>query len=202
MKRYHEPWIERRLTEWASWVRDKGRWQGWGSGVDRSALADPGRSTQRMPGTYSDPTLAEIMLLMFDQQGRHARLHHHILSLPQLERRVVAARYCGQPRPVQSTREHAMPPAGLTMKDLERGVTPICLMDYVWSGTQAWAQVALTLDVPESTCRGAHSRAQDRLQKQLNVDIVIRCGGFVPDGGRDRETYLDHLAEQIILHAA
>lgn len=211
-----EPYIERRLKEWAEWVRDKGRWQGFGSGVDRCALADPGRASQRMPGTYSDPTPAETMLAAFDRQGRHAQLHRHILGLETVERRVVAARYLGRPQAVPSTLEHGLvhktwvPPTwtvdaeGKSQRIAGHFITqPFCLLDYVWSGYQSWAGVAATLDLPESTCRTAHDHAKDRIQKALNVDTVIRTGGFVPDGGRwTREAYLDYLAEQIILDAA
>lgn len=180
--RRREPWIEYALKRWSDWVRDNARWQGWGSGVDIvDALENAGWGRGRTPGVYANPVLAELLAMLHAGQGRHARMHAEITGLPTTERRVLVARYCGRPVPVERLMRSDMdvPPSN-------RKPQKVCWLEYAWSGGPlAFAEIARLLGLAPSTCHDALARAKLRLQWRLEVRQSIRSGAFMPDGTMD-----------------
>lgn len=168
MKKYREPWIERTLLAWAAWVIEYSRWVGWGGGGD-DPLADAGWQRGRTPGCYANPTLMEASL-----HQRWAGVHAEIMNLPATERRVLVARYCGQPVLVERDlpADHRYGPAAAAVMEWSGGPLP-------------FAAIAALLGLAQSTCHDALYRAKLRLDMRLDVRRAVLSGAFSPDGTID-----------------
>lgn len=175
-------WIDALLMEWASWMRDHARWQGWGGGIDRIEASDG--KMPKAPGSYSDRVLSELIACEANRHGRPSRVHVHILALPQFERRVVMLRYAGRPIEI----ERKAPKVGPYHHAPERQEGP---RDLTWSGPMAFVQVAEFTGRAVSTECDALDRAKLRLMFRMEVDRLIRGGTFVPDAGKTREQYAE-----------
>lgn len=170
--RHRIPWIEELLSQWAGWVRDNARWQGWGSGIDRAD--ESAGHLKRGPGSHSNPVLAELMAVLANRHGRYARVHEHVMGLPIRERQVLVARYCGRPVAVPDKVRQG----NLSAHDQRR----VCLLEYAWSGLLPWEDVAQDLGMNAEDVDAAHFCGKWRLEFRLLVDQSIRTGAFRPDG--------------------
>lgn len=205
-KKAREPWIEYALKAWGKWVKTTARWTGYGGGVDKASLIEQaGWGRSRNPGTYSDPTCAEVMAALWDRQGPHQRLHAEILGLPATERRVLVARYCGQPVPrrrpgsvedlgtvgaqfdVPCTDEKVKVRNRLAVERRLRAAPfrgNVCWIEWEWSGGPLpFATVGQLVGMSTSGCHEALERAKLRLLFRLEVRDAIRDGQFDPAGG-------------------
>jgi hypothetical protein len=185
VKKYREPWIERTLLGWAAWVIEWSRWVGWGGGAD-DPLADAGWARGRTPGSYGNPTQAEAAL-----HQRWAGVHAEIMGLPLTERRVLVARYCGQPVQVERIVDPDIP---LAMRRPEK-IVGARHIEMRWSGGPLpFATIAALLGLAQSTCHDAMSRGKLRLEMRLDVRRAVLAGLFSPDGVID-PAKLEHARE-------
>lgn len=199
-------WFDPALVAWASWVRDNARWQGWGGGVDRINEANHGG--KRSPGTHSDPVLAELMAMLGQKQGPHARLHKHVLGLPSDERKVIVARFCGRPTLQRSALDYADEKGRATFVGNWPKNKTVCLLDLVWHRgmedekpleerkLMRMRDVAITVGLSVSACETALERARLRLLFRIEVEAMIRRGAFMPDGRVYTEQELEALREK------
>lgn len=185
-------WIDALLIEWASWMRDHSRWQGWGAGIDRIEASDG--KMPKAPGSYSDRVLSEVIACEANRHGRPSRVHVHILTLPRIERRVLVMRFAGTPQPAQRKVQKVGP-----YQQQDNHPRPV---EFEWSGQTAMAVVAVTLGIELDDAYLHLDAAKLRIMFRMEHDRAIRAGTFMPDGGMSREDYLAFFAQKFANDAA